>query len=105
MSCFFYCTLPEINCSPFTVGREVVFSFDQRGEGGGVDGRESWEGRCRRKRSGLLQIVALSAGVKSSHCGSTQEGKQKFRDTEQGEGERERKRGRERHLQTTVSPR
>lgn len=27
MSCFL---LPEINCSPFTVGREVVLSFSQR---------------------------------------------------------------------------
>ena len=76
----FYCTLPEINCSPFTVGEGRWYCHSAR-EGGGVGGR----GRCWRKRSGLLLIVAFSAGVKSSLSGSLQEGKQTrhFWDTEQ----------------------
>ncbi|CAB1432062.1 unnamed protein product [Pleuronectes platessa] len=52
-------------------------------------------------RLAALLVLMLTVG----DC--TQEGKQKFRDTEQGEGEREseRKRERDRHLQTTLSPR
>ncbi len=62
-------------------------------EGGGVDGQESWGGRYRRKRSGLLLIVALSAGVKFSHSGSLQEGKQtRSSEIQNREGERRKDR-------------
>lgn len=44
MSCFL---LPEINCSPFTVGREVIVIQLEKEEGSTVEG--VWEGGTEGK--------------------------------------------------------
>lgn len=98
---FFYCTLPEINCSPFTVGREVVLSFSQRRRRGRrprelgreVQKEKEWPSADSRPlyRSKVFSQWQLTGGKTN----------QKFWDTEQGR----RKKKRQSCLQTTVFPR